>query len=185
MSILKVLSSIVTALAAATAAVIAVLGLNAWKKQLRGKNDYELARRYLRAVYKLRDAIRFVRNPFIPAEEINAALKDSNQEKERTNREETSRAVYSVRWEKVTDAGSDLDVELREAEISWGQEALDVERDFEKCVQELFVALRMFVQHDQQPDRDLIYDMGEQDEYNKKLKDAVAKIENYLAPHLR
>ena len=187
MAILHAISEALTAVAAATGAFIAVLGLNAWKKQLKGKTDYELARRYLRAVYKLRDAVQNVRNPFIPAEEMNAALKQSGKEGlgDGVDTQEGVRAAYSARWQKVTEAGSDLSVELREAEVSWGRKALDIERDMEKCVQELFVTLRMYVQHNERPNRDLIYDQGDNDEYTKRLTTAVTKIEAYLAPHLR
>lgn len=182
----KLIAEGITALSAGTAAVIAVLGLNAWKKQLRGKNDYELARRYLRASYRIRDAMKSVRNPFIPVEEINNALKERGPDQSRSDQKDATRAVYALRWKKVTEAGSDLELEMREAEVSWGVEALEIERDLEDCIKELFVAIKMFLDVDEiAPKRDIIYDNGEQDEYNKKLKNAVTKIENYLKPHLR
>jgi type IV secretory pathway VirB2 component (pilin) len=58
------IKDIVTGLAAATAAVIGVLGLRTWKAQLKGKTEYETARSLLRCVYRVRDAMRVVRNPF-------------------------------------------------------------------------------------------------------------------------
>jgi hypothetical protein len=39
----SIAKDVITAGAAITAAVVAVKGLRAWKKQLRGKTDYELA----------------------------------------------------------------------------------------------------------------------------------------------
>ncbi len=47
-----------------TGAVVAILGLNAWRRQLRGKDDYELARRLLRATYRYRDSLRRARTSF-------------------------------------------------------------------------------------------------------------------------
>lgn len=186
MQTIQTITSITTAIAAIVGATTAALGLTAWKKQLKGKTDYELARRYLRAVYKIRDAIKFVRNPFIPIEEINAALKERGNDESPANHNESTRAVYSLRWKKVVEAGSDLDIELREAEISWGRGAVDIEKDFEGCINTLFVSLKMFAEfEDVPPERDIIYDSGEEDEYNKKLKAAMLKIENYLTPHLR
>jgi hypothetical protein len=32
---------------------------------------------------------------------------------------------------------------------------------------------------------DVIYDHGEEDAYNKKLNEAIKKIEDYLKPHLK
>lgn len=70
----SIAKDVITASAAVTAAVVAVKGLRAWKKQLRGKTDYELARRCLKAVYRVRDGIRMVRNPLQSSEEIAAGM---------------------------------------------------------------------------------------------------------------
>jgi hypothetical protein len=64
---------VATAGAAIVAAVVAVLGLRAWRRQLRGQTQYELARRLLRAVYRVRDEIQGVRNPVIMASEFETA----------------------------------------------------------------------------------------------------------------
>lgn len=183
------ISSIVTALATVAGVVLAVKGFSAWKDQLKGKTDYELARRYLRAVYRVRDAIKFVRNPFIPVEEMSVALKESGRELD-SDSQETSRAVYNLRWKKVNEAESDLKVELWEAEVSWGKEALQAEKDFHDCIVKIFVALKMYLDFDnaserRKEDRDLIYDLGEKDNFNKELEQAIKKIEDYLAPHLK
>ena len=118
---------IVTAGAALTAAVIAVLGLQAWKRQLRGKTDYELARRFLRAVYSVRDSIRALRNPVQNTEEIVAAFKDStNTPQNAVNADDSFKievGVYHLRWKRVNEAMSDLQVEMLEAEVSWGEAA--------------------------------------------------------------
>jgi len=48
-------------LAAIVALVVAVLGINAWRRQLRGKNEYELAEEVLSLFYRARDIIRAMR----------------------------------------------------------------------------------------------------------------------------
>ncbi len=183
------ISSIITTLATIAGFLLAVKGFSAWKDQLKGKTDYELARRYLRAVYKVRDAIKFVRNPFIPVEEMNAALKESGKESD-VNSQETSRVVYNLRWKKVNEAESDLKVELWEAEVSWGKEALQAEKDFHACIIKIFVALKMYLDFDnaserRKEDHDLIYDLGKEDKFNIEVEQAIKKIEDYLAPHLK
>lgn len=60
---ITLIKDIITGLSAFTAAVIAIMGLQAWKKQLKGKTEYELAQRLLRATYKVREAFSWVRNP--------------------------------------------------------------------------------------------------------------------------
>jgi hypothetical protein len=77
---LSIAKDIFTVLASITAGIVAIIGLQTWKKQLKGKTEYELAQRLLMAVYKIRDAIYYVRNPFMSAGEINQALKDANVE---------------------------------------------------------------------------------------------------------
>ncbi len=182
-------SSIITALATIAGVLLAIKGFSTWKDQLKGKTNYELARRYLRAVYKVRDAIKFVRNPFIPVEEMNATLQETGKDLG-SNNKETNRAVYSLRWKKVNEAESDLKVELWEAEVSWGKKALSVEEDFHDCIVKIFVALKMYLDtgnayERKKEDRDLIYDMGEDDKFNQNVEQAIKKIENYLAPHLK
>ncbi|MGK2849019.1 MAG: hypothetical protein ACSLEX_03050 [Minisyncoccota bacterium] len=188
-NLIQAISNIVTVLATIAGIFLAIKGFSTWKDQLRGKTDYELARRYLRAIYKVRDAIKFVRNPFIPVEEMGVALKQSGKTQEDDSRE-TTRMVYNLRWKKVNEAESDLRVELLEAEVSWGQEALDVEKDFHACVIKIYVALKMYLDFDnsserRKEDKELIYDQGENDKFNKELDSAIKKIEKYLAPHLK
>lgn len=71
---------VITCISALTATVVAILGLQAWKKQLKGKTEYELAQKLLYATYKLREAIAWVRNPFQSAAEISKAMKEYNIE---------------------------------------------------------------------------------------------------------
>jgi hypothetical protein len=147
MEYIKTAAEILTALAAVAGVLIAGFGINDWKKQLKGKTNYELARRYLRAVYRLRDAIKFVRNPWIPPEETASALKErEGSDLDDLDGSLETRAVYSSRWNKIIEAGSDLDLELREAEISWGQEALDVEKNLEISVKKLYVNLKILIE---------------------------------------
>jgi len=50
--------------------VVAALGLQAWRTQLKDKTEYELARRVLRAVYQVRDSRQAVRNRVQSSPEI-------------------------------------------------------------------------------------------------------------------
>src|SRR5215212_10812739 len=76
-SYLSFIKDLVTVFATVIGGGIAIYGLVAWKRQLRGRTEYELARRVLRAVYKVRDAIQGVRNPLQSAGEIEASLKEA------------------------------------------------------------------------------------------------------------
>src|SRR3990170_7831809 len=63
-------------LSAIALTIIAYAGLRTWRSQLKGKTEYELARRVLHRVYGIREAVREVRKPYIGASEEKAAFKD-------------------------------------------------------------------------------------------------------------
>lgn len=181
--VLKILDTV----AIIAGSTIAIIGVNAWKRQLKGRTDYELARRYLRCVYKVRDSIRDARNPFIPVEETVFALEKQGKDKLAvTDRNTSDRAVYSLRWEKVRTAMSDLDVELLEAEVSWGRRAKEVTNEMNLLVKKLFVTIKLFLEDRHlPPERDIIYDYGEQDSFTKSINLEIEKIESFLKPHLK
>lgn len=185
---LQVIKDLVTILATCIATWIAITGIKAWKKQLKGKTEYEISRRYLKAVYRVRDSIKYVRNPFVPVEEIMSSLKKNGlSELDYNDNKKTNRAVYSERWKKVIEAASDLDVELLDVEVSWGKEAIEIKSKLQECITNLFVNLKIFLEENDYGNdvRDSIYSVGEGDEFNKKLNDAVREIEDYLRPHLK
>src|SRR5215211_6334583 len=179
-------------IAAAAATYVGIAGLDAWRKQLKGKSEYELARRYLRAAYKVRDALKFVRNPFISPEEFSTALNETGLQDE--GKQQTRNvAVYTVRWKKVQEAVSELDLEQLEAEVLWGKSAVDVRKPLNDCVRDLFIALRKhFIETDRRPEESkfeevfhTVYDTGENDRFAARANEAVTGIETYLKPHLR
>ncbi|NCS98971.1 hypothetical protein GW764_02170 [Candidatus Parcubacteria bacterium] len=187
MEITKLILEIINTVAIGVGAFMAVVGINAWKKQLKGSTEYELARRYLKAVYKVRDAIKYVRNPFISVEEMTKAYEENNiNDPDFSDNRKTNRAVYSVRWEKVIDARTDLDVELLEAEVIWGKKAIEVASNLNAQITKLYVSLKFFLEERKvKPDRDIIYDMGDEDKFNPELNKAIEEIEELLKPHLK
>lgn len=187
MDIIKLILEVINTVAICTGAIMAIIGINAWKKQLKGSTEYELARRYLKAAYKIREAIKYVRNPFITIDEMANAFKESGVEGvDYSDNRKTNRAVYSLRWKKVMEARTDLDVELLEAEVIWGKESVSITSEFNSQINKLYVSLKMFLEErTMNPDREIIYDMGEQDAFNPEVNKAIEKIENFLKPHLK
>ncbi len=187
MDIIKLILEIINTLAICTGAVLAIIGVNAWKKQLKGGTEYELARRYLKAVYKIREAFKYVRNPFISIDEMANAYKEIGVENvDYSDNRKTNRAVYSLRWKKVMEARTDLDVELLEAEVIWGKDGRLIVEDFNLIINKLYVSLKMFLEErDMVPDHEIIYDMGDGDTLNLEINKAIKKIEEFLKPHLK
>ena len=115
---IEIIKDIVTIAASTGAFFIALAGLTAWRKQLKGKEEYELARRLLVAVFKLRNAFAIVRDPAIWTGEIAAAKKEYENDKD-FDKSNNDKALYSYRWRKVNEALSAVDLELFEAEALW------------------------------------------------------------------
>lgn len=184
-------SSGLTALAALMALIFGASGIDAWKKKLKGKSDFDIAKKYLRVVLKLRDSLKFVRNPFIPLGEMQEALKESGFESDDfKDREKVNRAVYSARWNKVQEVWTDLEAILIEAEISWGNQAVAVERDLDNLVRELKGAIWFFLNSGEninpnERKHKLIYgSYDENDDFSVAVDKSVEKIRGFLAKYL-
>ncbi|MFC2023950.1 hypothetical protein ACFLT5_04365 [Chloroflexota bacterium] len=198
--IVALIKDIFTILAAIVAGYVAVAGVNTWRKQLTGKTEYEVARRLLRATYALRDAIRSVRSPFMSGGEIASAMERVGIEPEPGQVQTplpVRRAAYEERWKEVTDALSTLSAEAFEAEVLWGEGVTSALTPLRGAVNVLHANLLIHLDTDsfapripQVPDdRPTIeavvfghYDLS--DEFGTKVLDAVAKVENFVRPHM-
>ena len=118
---IPVAKDIATSMAAIGGIAIAGLGLKTWSRQLRGHTEYELARRLLRAAYGVRDEIPRVRAPFMSVAEMNAAVEAAGAELEDPT--DPMRYAYGVhaRLRELQKAVTNLDVEVLEAEVLWGE----------------------------------------------------------------
>jgi hypothetical protein len=191
---------IATGCAAVIGAIVAIRGLSAWRKQLKGKTDYELARRLLKAVYKVRDAIRFVRRPAIRTGESAAAEKEVKIEDARLKENASAArdfAVYQIRWNRLADAISELEAEAFEAEISWGQPAREKLGDLLKDVATLRWTINQHIESMLDDDYrvkrklsdvgDILYDNSEPDKpdaFTQRVQKTVTGLEDLLRPHL-
>jgi hypothetical protein len=173
MELAKLILQVINTLAVLIGTYVAIRGINAWKKQMRGSTDYQLARRYLKAAYKVREAIREARSSSIHVEEMVAANKENEMN---TN---------NLR-EKVRDAMIDLQVELMEAEVSWGKEVVSVNEILKKIANTLFVNIKMYLDHGTgYADMSIISNYEPEDKFSSEIDEAINKIEIFLRPHLK
>ncbi len=97
--------------------IAAVVGVTAWKKQLRNTEDHGLVRDLLLASYRLRDGLQFIRNPFMQ-------LRDRDENGERLSdqgRHEERFKEYDRRVREAASRRSELEVKVSEAEALWGE----------------------------------------------------------------
>jgi len=191
---IKTLAEIVTALAAVLGVWIAWNGLSAWKKQLHGNTDHDIAWKYLEATLKVRNAInKVVRNPAIFPGEFQKASeeyygKDKAEEELRKNPSAQTTAVYTIRWRELAKARQELDDAIVQAEIWWGKRVIGLEEPLNRCIGTLYVNLRNFLEpdHGLKFDHDtLYYTEGIDSEFDKGLNSAVKKMEDFARPFLR
>jgi hypothetical protein len=182
---------------------VAVRGLNTWNRQLKGGVEYDLTRRILKCTYRLREAIKAVRNPIMWANEQPSPPEEKAEgmSKDQLRYYGLSEA-YQARWNGVFSVRSDLHTELLEAEVLWGR---DIHTKFDplfKLQQELYADIRSYLavcnpdstQEARQATanirrkrREVLYDESgdAEDDFSKEVAAAISTIETHLKPHLR
>ena len=186
--------------------IIAIIGLTTWKKQIKGKTEYELARRLLRAVYKTRDAIQYVRNPYASSSENFVAMKEANLDLDPFDpgfHQESQFALYKFRWNEVQKAMIELDLEAFEAEVLWGKEIKDLIVPLRKQVNVLRNNIDRYLSNLKKPSGHLlsedvvkeidqvIYsfedltDPNSENPYNKQTAKVISEIEEFLIPRIK
>ncbi len=203
-SYLAVIKDIITAIAALTGIIIAILGLWTWKRQLRIKTEYELARRLLRAVYMVRESIRSVRSPGMGSGEIERSIREASITAEPSDSDygiKTEEAVYRSRWKSLQGALTDMDVELLEAEVTWGSRMQEVVKPLRDCVATLYINIQQHLNRlsprlgnderskaEKMENRRVIYILSndpKEDSFTAEVYSAVERVENFVKPHLK
>ena len=143
---LETTESIARTAALGLGAWVALSGLSTWRKQLRGKTEYDHSRRLMRAVLETRDAVAIFRSPAISQGETREALGEAGLDASSPNAAGIVRAdglVYQRRWTRVAKALSDLHVEVLEAEVLWKKEPREAELKLLEGTQALWAAMVM------------------------------------------
>lgn len=200
---MEALQPAVLVISAVTGAVVAVKGLAAWRTQLTGRAEYDLARRFLRATLELRDAIARVRAPHMSAAEIQAAADDAGLSLTwrpgDPSHLEAARVARSVRWQGVHTAASALRVEELEAEVLWGRATASCTDRLHDAIRRVAAAEEEFyLREDDQDSRDgrdweivtslrrAMWGSGSpEDEMSQEIERGVAEVERAMRPRLK
>lgn len=86
--------NIISSISVIIASLVAIYGINAWKREYVGKRKIELAEEVLAMFYEARDAIRFIRNPLGFEGEGKSRKVDSGETEEQKLAKDQAFVVY-------------------------------------------------------------------------------------------
>ena len=190
----EVISIVRDIIVALVAAIGAPLGFWEWKRRFNAKQEYELARRVLRAVYWLRKEIHGYRHFYIPGRESSVAFHLLKNDGVNIEGIGATHAAYSVRLQRLARAVVELESEQIEARVIWGEEAVKSLDLIFKLAHELYLAHESYFSgcyNSSDPgDRKFLAKKEERikgdptDEFGVQVDKAVVDIENWLGPKL-
>lgn len=194
------IKDVLLAVAGATTAIVAVVGLKSWGRELRGRASFETARALIRATYKLRDEIEACRSPFIFAQEFPEEYRSQGLQRTRRQESDGFAHIYANRWAPVWAALQEFDTQTLEAEALWGI-PIRVKTDvLRQCVRELRSAIDAVIsgagrdarQSSTDPEFESKIEKAafaapndNTNELSLKIKEATNGIEAEVRPHLR
>lgn len=185
---------------AAFTAYFAYRGLSAWREELKGRAEYQLAKDILKAVYRVREGFRHVRNPGMFAYEFPEDLQEESARLDPENRQRAIGYAYKKRFEVLDESFKELKDLSLEAEVEWGPELNEATEKIRACRGELLTTIHRYVWAELNPKAEVLnkteegdrrrnavlYEQdgeGDQD-FSEEIADAVAEFESRLRPHV-
>jgi hypothetical protein len=196
-----IVKDVLLGLSAVSAAVFAYLGLDAWRKELKGKAEYELAKNVLKSAYRVRESFKHVRHPAIFQYEYPPDMTDHIGHLKPEHDYEGTAHVYETRWKKMDEAFRELEEHHLAAQVEWGAEFQDVIKKLRSCRADLLVTIQQFLERKKNPhgasrstaeeraeERSVLYHLGsdsKHDKFTPEIDAAVDEFEKWLRPHIR
>lgn len=175
---------------------VALKGLQAWKRQLRGNADFDLARRFLLATYGVRHAVQLARAAFLTTAEMNTALASRTEAMTAAagDGKDGEMAAYQIRWQRVNTALTDFHGVALEAEALWGPDAAAKTGEVIRLANELHHAIQRWVNRSGHPlnyeeDEKVTRTVSEIDadgyrDYSDRFAAALAGVDHLTKPYL-
>jgi hypothetical protein len=188
--------NIVLAICGMATTIIAYCGLSVWRKELKGQAEYDKARDFLKAMYRVRSGFDQVCNPFIYQDEYPAKMIGELGLLKPEFEADGIVHVYEKRWGILTDAFSELEDQSLEAQVEWGDEFIGSIIPLRKCLAELHQKLSGYLAakkdfKGQEPktleqckENGLVFDI-DRDCFISSVYSAVDHIESKLRPFIK
>jgi hypothetical protein len=186
------------------AAITAIYGINAWRREFRGKKEYELAEEVLMLSYDCRDRLRTIRSHFVSNGEGSSRKIDPNETPEETELLNRAYIVFE-RYEKYQETFSKLFALRYRFMALFGKEAVQPIEDFRIALNEIFISAQMLptywrrqgrVQMTKEQFKEHLGEMrehesifwgtfSERDKFNTKIEGIVSQIDVICSQILR
>ncbi len=124
------------------ASFTAIYGVNEWRRQLKGRREYELAEEVLTLVYDCRDRLRSIRSPFSHTGEGSTRKADPNETPEQTELLNRAYIVFE-RFEQHREVFAGLFALRYRFMAVFGQESAEPLEKFRQSLNEVFVSADM------------------------------------------
>ncbi len=191
---------ILVGLSVVSASVFAYFGLSAWRKELKGRAEYQLAKEVLKSVYKVREAFKQVRRPAIYQYEYPEKMRDQHGHLKSEHDHEGMLHVYDERWKVMAEAFNELEEHHLKAQVEWGQEFQNVIMKLRSCRVELKIVIQQMLERKKNPremgltkdertkELSILQSSGcgpEHDKFTPKIDEAINEFEEWLRPHIK
>ena len=194
------IKDILVGLSAVGATIFAYLGINPWRKELKGKSEYQLAKDILKSVYRVREAFKHVRHIAIFQYEYPEDMQGPHGHLKPEHDYEGTAHVYETRWKLMDEAFKELEEYHLLAQVEWGPEFQDKIKKLRACRAELLVTIQQMLRRKKNPsekmnsveekaeERSVLYHIGEDSKHDKftpEINEAIQEFENWLRPHIK
>lgn len=197
--IIAVAKDVLLGVAAVVTSIVAVRGLQSWRRELEGRAEFDTAKGLLKAMYKLREELQVFRSRFFTS---NSEFPESYGLIGKRSAEEEAQAwdyVYKNRWRPVERAVQDFDTHTLEAEALWGDEIRTKAKVLRCCATDVYIAIDPVVSdkvsggENFESDKKFGQEMNmrisavkeNENSLSKEIANSVANIEDFLRPRLK
>jgi len=192
--VLTIIKDSLVSIAAIVTAVVAIKGLHSWKKEIKGKAEFETARLLLKSIYKTRDNIKACRSPFISGHEYPEWYKGPIGNHLPKEEKDARIYLYKNRFNPIIASVQELDLAVLESEALWGN-AVKLKTDkLKACISELkfeidyeidnFVSESDINKDDLKSHRHILFSLPDSS-FSEKIDAAITSIEKVILPYLK
>ena len=134
--------SLISSIMVLSAAIVGLIGVNSWRKQLRGKRKFSITEDVLTAFYQASDIIRNMRYPVSSVEEGKSRPKSNDENEEQSEFMDRAYVVY-VRYYKEKEFFSKLWALKYKVRALMGKGAIKPFEDLHTVINDILFAAHM------------------------------------------